>query len=265
MKRHLLMLSFIAYLFCGCEEVIDLPLKDAETKYVIEANLTDQRGTSEVRISQTTNFNADGKFNGVSGATVTISGDQLVATTLTETAKGVYTHPTLKGISDKTYLLTVIANGQTFTADCTMPKLVPLDSVFLREVTFFDGPEIFTYVSFQDPLGLGNCYRFKQYINGEYNKQIAVADDDLFDGRYVNQSLRPRDFDDERTLQKNDTVKVEMMTIAKPLYQYWFSARSGATGGGNTASPINPVTNIKGGALGYFSAHTLQTQSYILK
>lgn len=266
MKGKIIMLCSLASLFWGCEEVIYPDLKTTTPQYVIEANLTNKNGGAYVAVSQTANFNVTSTFNGISGAKVTITGDMLPTTTLTERHKGIYTHPFLRGMPNGRYSLAVNINGETFTAECQMPKIVVLDSVFAGQITFFNSPQIFTYVRFQDPKGLGNFYRFKQYQNGLYDNQISVADDDLFDGKLVNESLRPRNTSDENKLKKGDTVTVEFMTISQPVYKYWTSANTGgATGDSNVASPSNPVTNIVGGALGYFSAHTIQSKSYVIK
>ncbi len=57
-----------------------------------------------------------------------------------------------------------------------------------------------------------------------------------------------------------------MMCIDAAVYKYWYSfLTGGASGDSNSASPANPVTNIKGGALGYFSAHTLQTKTVVVQ
>lgn len=39
----------------------------------------------------------------------------------------------------------------------------------------------------------------------------------------------------------------------------------GASGSDILATPANPVNNISGGALGYFSAHTTQIKKTIVK
>ena len=54
-----------------------------------------------------------------------------------------------------------------------------------------------------------------------------------------------------------------MQNIDPVVYKYWFSLSQNATGETQSASPANPVSNIKGGALGYFSAHTISTKSII--
>jgi hypothetical protein len=50
-----------------------------------------------------------------------------------------------------------------------------------------------------------------------------------------------------------------MYCIDKNVYNYFFSLLqvTGNNGGFQSASPDNPITNISGGALGYFSAHTV--------
>ena len=55
-----------------------------------------------------------------------------------------------------------------------------------------------------------------------------------------------------------------MECIDRPIYKYWYSLDRSATGGSGQATPSNPVTNLQGGALGYFSAHTLQSRTMIV-
>jgi hypothetical protein len=57
-----------------------------------------------------------------------------------------------------------------------------------------------------------------------------------------------------------------MYCIDRNIYNYFFSLLqvSAGNGGFQTASPDNPVTNITGGALGYFSAHTINLEKLIV-
>jgi hypothetical protein len=65
-------------------------------------------------------------------------------------------------------------------------------------------------------------------------------------------------------LKSGDQVTIAMFNISQPVYQYWYSLTNDASGS-NNAAPSNPVTNIQGGALGFFSAHTIQHKSLIVK
>jgi hypothetical protein len=48
------------------------------------------------------------------------------------------------------------------------------------------------------------------------------------------------------------------------VYTFWYSLSSGATGANESASPANPVSNISGGAVGYFSAQTIQRKTILV-
>lgn len=249
----------------SCEEVIDLELKNAPEKYVIEATLTDQAGGARVLISKTKNYKSTNDFDGVPNALVLIEDQFGNNTQLIEMPKGVYTHQTLKGIPKQTYKLKISVSGQTFTSTSVMPEVVPLEDVYQYELNLFDGPRLFTHVRYTDPIGVKNFYRFIEYKNGVYTKSIMASNDEFSDGKTVNQTIFPFEFTEESKLKKGDRIKLEFLTIEEPVYKYWFSVDNGAQGGGDNAAPANPVSNIKGGAIGYFSAHTLQTKEYTVQ
>lgn len=251
--------------FSSCEEVIDLELKDAPEKYVIEATLTDQAGGARVIISKTKTYNSSNDFEGVPNALVQIEHASGMNSQLIEMPKGVYTSPNLRGVPGMPYKLKISVDGQTFTSSCVMPAIVPLEDVYQFELNLFDGPRLFTHVKYTDPIGVKNFYRFKEYKNGVYTRAIIVSNDEFSDGKTVNQTIFPFEFTDESKLKKGDRIKLEFMTIEEPVYKYWFSVDNGAQGGGDSAAPANPVSNIKGGAIGYFSAHTIQSKEYTVQ
>jgi len=56
-----------------------------------------------------------------------------------------------------------------------------------------------------------------------------------------------------------------MMCIDEQVYQYLFGLSETINTGLNApASPGNPISNITGGCLGYFSAHTIQKKSLLI-
>jgi len=70
----------------------------------------------------------------------------------------------------------------------------------------------------------------------------------------------------DKGIFSGDTVTVEMQCIDLPVYTYWetlMQEQSNGPGGGVT--PSNPPTNITPATLGYFSAHTTQSQTIIVK
>jgi len=140
-----------------------------------------------------------------------------------------------------------------------------LENVYPYTLNLFDGPRLFTHVKYTDPLGVKNFYRFIEYKNGIYTKSIMASNDEFTDGKTVNQTIFPYEFTEESKLKKGDKIRLEFLTIDEPVYKYWFSVDNGAQGGGDSAAPANPVSNIKGGAIGYFSAHTIQSKEYTVQ
>lgn len=261
----ILFLLFVA----ACSKVIDVDLNDAEKKYVIEAVVTNQAGGCKVRITQTKNFDENNSFPGVSGATVSITDNTSGTTiTLTETTEGLYEDASFAGISGRSYTLNVnIGNGaELFTASSTMPQQVNMDTAYVSAENLFGQVWQLSNIEFRDPAGIANQYRFNQYINGKKTKDIYINNDDISDGqKFTTKLYLDPGTDDEDKLQPNDEVRLEMMCIDAAVYTYWFSLMQGATGESDNATPANPITNIRGGALGYFSAHTLQEKILIVQ
>jgi hypothetical protein len=249
----------------SCEKVINLDLNDAEKKYVIEAVITDQANTAKVLITQTKNFDEDNNFPGISGAVVRITESGGATTTLNEVSPGKYEAPVLVGISGKTYTLSVTVNGKIFTASSAMPQRVNMDTIFVTNEFLFTDFRKIVNAEYKDPAGRGNNYRFIQYVNGLKEDQVLIQNDDYTDGRNVNTKLFYfADDDDNSKIDSGDTVKVDMLCIDQAIYKYWFSLDRNSTGGSGQATPSNPVTNLQGGALGYFSAHTLQSKTLVV-
>ena len=81
--RNIISALLLIIFFSSCEKVIDVKVNDADKKYVIEGEITDQQGGCQVLISQTKSFSDNNDFAGISGAKVTIADDAGVVTNLT--------------------------------------------------------------------------------------------------------------------------------------------------------------------------------------
>ncbi len=260
----LLMLGTISLI--SCEKVIDVDLNNADPKYVIEATITDEPGNAKVKISLTKNFDEDNGFSGVSGANVNVieAGGPLVS--FTETSPGNYEAPLLKGIPGKSYTLNVTIGSKIFYGTSTMPQRVNMDTVYITDELLFAETRKTANIEYKDPVGRGNNYRFIQYVNANKENQIYAVNDDYTDGNNINNKLFyfTDTEDDPHNIKSGDQVKIEMFCIDPEVYTYWYSLSRSATGTSGQATPANPVTNLQGGALGYFSAHTYQTKTIIV-
>lgn len=262
--KQIISLMLIGGLF-SCKKEITLDLNSVNAKYVIEGEITPNQKAS-VRISKTVDFTESNNFPLVKGANVSLSDGNGNAEQLVETSAGVYESQKIIGTEGKTYKLTVIAEGSTFTAQTTMPTNVKLTGLKVQKSSFSapgsSSDNYIIYPQFIDPAAFGNSYWFIQTRNGETDKSIIIANDNIGNGLSNSRPILSRDFE----IALGDKVTVEMRCIDKPIYDYFFSLNSvQGNGPGGGTIPANPVTNIKGGALGYFSAHTVQKMSVEVK
>lgn len=258
MKKIITAAALVLLGFTSCQEVIEIELKDAEPMIVIEANITDQPGPYQVVISKSVSFSADNVFPTVSGATVLIADDAGNSEMLSETAAGTYVTTSFQGVPGRTYTLTVIAEGKTYTAQSYMPQAVTLDSLLVEPGTGFGDTIYYIIPQWQDPVGTGNYYRCIQYQNGE-RVGAFLYDDAFSDGLVNGQPL----LNFEAEFEPGDTIGVDFHCIDKATYQYFYSMEQ--TANNQTAAPANPLSNFDNDALGYFSAHTLRTRSVIIQ
>jgi len=239
--------------FYGCKKVINVNLENAGIQTVITGEIDNKPGPYFVHISKSVNYSSDNVFPPVSGAFVTITGNGLVDT-LSEISPGTYATHKLQGEPGSTYALYVSAENKIYTAASTMPQPVYLDSV-----SFMAGRKnnLYAVANFQDPPGVANYYQFMEYADGvEFpnGRGNSVFSDRLSDGRYVNLLL----YDDSSDIKPGIVLKIQMNCIDKNVYNYFNQLYqiSGNRDGFSSPTPANPTSNIIGGALGYFSAHT---------
>jgi hypothetical protein len=260
MKKILFLISFCATILVGCDKEINLVLDENKPLLVIDGSITDLAGPYFVQLSLSTPISTTTSIVGVNNARVIITDQLGVKDSLVPVINGLYKTQKIRGIEGGTYNLEVLVDQKKYTASATMPQKVNLDS--LRINTFPINGEIRYSVIpvYSDPIFLGNSYRFIQKINDSLDQTFHVFNDNLNNGK-VNQ--RPlRGGDDLLKIKPKDKVLVEMQCISNTSYLYYYSLnlQSGAGPGGGTA-PSNPPSNVVGGALGIFSAHTVQQKS----
>jgi hypothetical protein len=255
----------LVVLFSSCRKVINVDIEGVEKKIVIEAFITDQQDSSRVLISTTKNISENNYYPGVGGAVITVSDEAGVITTFIEDSAGYYSAPGFKGAVGKTYSLLVNINGSSFSAVSTMPQKIRMDTLYISDELLFGKSRKIANTTYQDPTGKGNCYRYVQYINGKKTKTIFVNNDDYIDGNFVEAKLwyLVDEEEEDEKIKSGDTLRLDMMCIENTVFKYWFSLNQSATGNSQSASPANAVSNISGGALGYFSAHTVETREIV--
>lgn len=259
-KKQILLLSIVIIIIAGCEKVVKIDLNSAKPKYVIEGSVTNTSDPFTVSITTTKNFDEDNNFPGVANANVTISDNAGNSEQLSMISLGVYKTSTMIGVPGRTYYLNVDINGQKFDSFSQMPFQVNIDTVVSYDFTDIGTTIKAINVSYYDPLGQINFYKYNLIVNKKRAKRINLYDDRASDGNYAFRPLFY--FENNERLKSGDSVTVEMLCIDKGVYTYFYSLDQ--TINQSAAAPANPISNISGGALGYFSAHTKEIISLVV-
>ena len=253
--KHIVYLTLLSAAFCSCKKVIKINLNSSAPRYVVEANVTNLPGPYLVTITKSVNFDQDNIFPAVSGANVVITDNTAGSVdTLKETSPGNYNTSVTTGIPGHTYQLHISTNGIVFTATSTMPPLVTLDSLY-AQLSSFRGNRYQLVPVYTDPVSTGNCYHFSEVKNDTLTNNVSVRNDNLVNGQVIKQPIGGG-------LQSGDHVTLTLECIDAAVYHYYSTLQQ--TNNQNSATPANPISNIMGGALGYFSAHTSSTRSIVV-
>jgi len=254
--------SLIALIAASCTKVVDLKLGNNTGTLVIEGNVTNVNGPQYVKLSQNVPFTNTNTYPPVTGAVVSVSDNNGNNYQFTEGPAGTYSINPMEGVAGETYTMNVITNGKNYTASSTMPAAVTLDSITSINDQFGSTNQRQIAVHYQDPAGVANQYRFTMYVNGVQVNRVFAYSDEFIDGRYVNLEL----FESDINIYPGDKVTVEMECIDKLVYTYWYTLMQlQPNGPGGGVTPSNPPTNISPFTLGYFSAHTTQSEMIVVK
>jgi hypothetical protein len=238
-------------------------LDEADSEIVIEAPLQNGPQDFTVRVSKTGAYFGSNTNPTVSNAVVQLSDDQGNFYPVPSIGNGLY-QAAVTGVVNRLYTLSVTVDGESYSAQSFMLPGVDLDSLsqeYVAETSFSD--EYYdVFMRFQEPGGVDNYYRFVNYVNGvetPINEDLMVLDDKIFDGGYAKLPVFNVDFD------PGDTVLIELRHLNEASFDYFNSLFDilNVTGGAS-AAPGNPISNWNNGALGHFSAFSVDTASIIL-
>ena len=255
-----IILGLTALLFNSCQDVIDIELRDADRKYVIEGSVVQGVDSVVVRVSRTTSFFETTGPEAITDAEVVLTLPDGTERVLEHVSEGYYKAMGIDAQPNASYSLRITTGGETFTATSYMPEPVIIDSLTYRPVQNFFGPppagppKFNVFLNFQDPLSR-NYYRAKYARNGNIKdnlNDLQLFDDELTNGNYIEIPL----FNQEYKI--GDTAYVALHTMDEAVYTFletFVSAASADAGSPFSAAPDNPITNIEGGAIGVFAAY----------
>jgi hypothetical protein len=257
----------------ACEEVIDLDLNTASPHLSVNAIVTNKPGPYLVKLSKTESFfNSNDSFPAVRNAVVSISDDAGNTDVLAETAPGIYQTSTLQGVGGRTYHLKIVAEGKTYEANSFLPLKVALDSVIVQKITT-TGPrskdgknKYYVKCKFNDPAGSVDFYKIEsvQANLDTLASAYQIYSDAVTDGQNIEYPVQRPTFD------LGDTAIVDLYHINPDNFDYFKTANnilSNKKGpmAASSAPQGNPLTNISGGAVGYFGTFGVSTKRVVVK
>lgn len=251
-------------LIMGCEEVININLKNVEPRLVIEGVISDQAGQSWFAVSKTTDYFEPNDFPMISGAFITVTDNIGHVDTFTEIQQGIYWAPELIGQIGRAYYASVTVDSITYTATSYIPEPIIIDSVRTeyQEGGGFGSEEdegYRLYVNFTDPPGVSNFGRLRITVNDSLLPDYYLYDDDFTDGNPIEYNYFNQVF------QVGDSLTIEYITMDSVVYDYFRTLVSVvAYEEGNENDPLapaNPLSNWNNDALGYFGAFSVNSRT----
>ena len=260
--NKILSILVVAIFSFSCEKVIDIPLNEGDQKYVIEGSLFDVPGFSSVKISKTGSVYDDSGFEKISGASVIVTDDLGNTFSFSESAiePGNYIDTAFVAQPNRTYSLTITTGLETFTSISKTNSPIALDSLDYQVQTGGFGQasgdtSYFVFYNFSDLGSETNYYRAIPVLNsGKESGNYYLSDDKLFNGNTFRQPFFAEN------IGSGDTLTAYLFSMDKASYTYFNSLASNVSSGPFSATPANPVSNIEGGAIGYFGAFMVDVQ-----
>ncbi|HJV20730.1 MAG TPA: DUF4249 domain-containing protein [Sediminibacterium sp.] len=172
------------------------------------------------------------------------------------------------GAIGKTYTLTVVADGKTYTASTKIPIIRRvIDSLWYKPVPNRPANDSFVILTAKitDSPGLGDCIRYFTKVNpaGYLPGYNSVYDDNIIDGKTYSIDLAkgvdknlPLDRDNAGFFKKGDTISVKFSNIDRNTYNFWRTWEFTYQSIGNPFSnPGVVLGNISNGGLGAFCGY----------
>lgn len=261
-------LLFVLF-FSSCEDVVNLDLETGQTRIVIDAEIIWKKGTTgneqTIKISKTAPYynNTTPK---VSGAQVKVENSTGDIFTFNETAAGIYVCTNFVPVLNTDYKLSVVAEGQSFTAVEKLTSVTPIDKVEQSVVPDFDGKDIIELTFYyKDPGDQMNYYLTDYQSQFLLFPAYELTDDDLFNGNQI--STR---FSDSK-MKPGNTVDITHRGISKNFYNYMklilevYGGSPFSIPPGNIRGNIVNTNDSNNFAFGYFRLCEADKVSYLVK
>lgn len=258
----------------SCTEIVEIELGSTYSRLVVYGEITTDTLAHFIKLQKSADYYVNEEAEGVSDAVVEVSYDDTsLIFSEDPIGSGIYLSPSdFFGIPGKIYFLT-ISNvdvnedgvDEIYESSSSLEAINPIDSIGLKytNMHFFSGWEVMIYA--WDKAGVRNFYSFKAFLNGvlltDTLTEYVIQNDDFFDGSYTN-GITSQVLDDSNGTElalPGDTIGFELNGITEEYYNFIYEAQSEAFRSAPLFSgpPANITSNISNGALGFFTAYSV--------
>lgn len=270
MKNYIYILMLL--LTFSCEDVIDVNLIDAPPKLVIDASIDwfkDTPGNEQsIKLTLTAPY-FDDNVPPANGAQVVITDRNNTIFTFAEVENtGIYKTASFTPVINETYTLTIIYQGETYSATETLKSVVPIEYVEQNDEGGFTGEETELKAFYTDPVDEENYYFFEFISDIPAIPTLEVYEDEFTNGNLI------FGFYTEEELETNDIVTIRNHGVSRQFYNFMFillQQNSDAGGGPFETQPatirgncINQ-TNPGNFPLGYFRLSEVAEFVYVVQ
>ena len=265
--RNFILILVISIGIAGCSEKINLTLDESAKKLVVEGYFTNETKHHVVRLTKSSGYFSNEYPAPVQGANVSIH-DGANAFNLHEFMPGYYQTDSIGGDTGKTYTLTILFDGKTYTGTSLLKPVPKIDSVACKKLDFpflniKDLYEVDLWA--MEPPPAGDYYLWNVYKNhklySDTLKKLFFSDDSFINGNYAS-GVQVQQVEGA----PGDTITLSMESISKSYFDFLNGAltESGRGGGPFDGPPANVQGNITNGALGFFRASAVNYKTCII-
>lgn len=270
--RKIIYILIISLQFISCEDVIEVDLKSAQPRLVIDASLNwireTQGNNQHIKLTLSAPF-FDNMVPPANGATVIVKDlNNNTFNFIEEDNTGIYTNNSFIPVIDGVYNLTIIYNNETYIATEKLMPVSTIEYVEQKNEGGFSGNEIEIKAYYTDPEGINNYYFF-EFINTTTKVQsLEVYDDEFTDGNQIFA------FYSDEDLTIGDELIIKNYGVSSQFYEFinLLLQQTGDESGGPFETQPASVrgncinhTNPKNYPLGYFKASEVSFFNYIIQ
>lgn len=252
-NRFLIFLFFGIISFnWGCEDVIELDVKDAEPRLVIAADLDVNSQTLDVQLSRSTAFYSSDTSSMVSNAQIELRSPTKTFT-VAEIESGRYQASQIEAVPNDSFTLVIRISEQSYTANATVPTAAPLidlEQIELSDLPFREPGSVRLSALIEDDPNYKNYYRIQLFQSGENISEGFTVFDDVFAPDDADFSVPIRE-----VFLPKDTVQVRLLSTNRAYYDYFYQLALVTDPRSNDITPFNPQGNFDNNALGYFGIY----------